>query len=148
MNPQKALVSLCAARSIKSDTLAAVTLAPSNLDRVREVLGRSIILGGAAAAVELSDNSEHVFYLRDDDAVAIVTKMLDEMGAGHHDGSRYSPGNVVFLPTDKRAARTWRGHTSFAQTYADLFVTPGWQASEFRLALQEKFLGGRDWDRE
>jgi hypothetical protein len=50
---------------------------------------------------------------------------------------------------DRRAEREWlSGYTSFAQTYVDLFATPGWQASEFRLALHDRFLRGRDWDRD
>ncbi len=37
---------------------------------------------------------------------------------------------VTFLRADSRAARSWDAYTSFAQTYVDLFATPGWQASE------------------
>lgn len=47
---------------------------------------------------------------------------------------------------DKRAMKTWDGYSSVAQTYADLFATPGWQASEFRTALRERFVPAREWN--
>jgi hypothetical protein len=53
---------------------------------------------------------------------------------------------VRVLTMDPRAVKTWQGFSSPAQTYADLFASPGWQASEFRLALREKFVSDRDWD--
>ena len=55
---------------------------------------------------------------------------------------------VRVLSMDKRAAKTWNGFSSLAQTYADLFATPGWQASEFRKALRDSFLRDREWDQE
>lgn len=47
---------------------------------------------------------------------------------------------------DERAAKTWTGYSSVAQTYADLFATPGWQASEFRKALRDRFVRDREWE--
>ncbi|MGB3377058.1 MAG: hypothetical protein WBA87_18190 [Microbacterium sp.] len=155
VNPHKALTSLCAARSVMSDAIAVVTLSPSDRDSIEAALGPDIIIGGASAAVELlggvntvSDFSEHLLYLRDDDTVEICTNMLGEMNPERHTGYGHDRGNVTFLSLDARAARVWRSHASFAQTYADLFVTPGWQASEFRLALHERFFGTRDWDQQ
>jgi hypothetical protein len=55
---------------------------------------------------------------------------------------------VRVLTMDKRATKTWDGYSSLAQTYADLFATPGWQASEFRMALRESFVHNREWDQE
>lgn len=52
------------------------------------------------------------------------------------------------LKLDSRASLDWDGYSSFTQTYTDLFATPGWQASEFRLALRDMFLSGRDGDQK
>lgn len=156
VNPGKVLTLLCAARSIMTDAHAVVTLP---IDDLRRLLASStsagFIVGGSGAAVELlggvntvSDYSEHLYYLRDDRTASVVDEMLRRMDVARHTGYGRNRGNVTFLLTDSRAARVWREHTSFAQTYADLFATPGWQASEFRLALHEKFLGKRDWDQE
>jgi hypothetical protein len=42
---------------------------------------------------------------------------------------------ALVLTADLRTLDLWRdGYTSPAQTYADLFAQPGWQASEFRRA--------------
>lgn len=154
VNPGKVLTSLCAARSVVSDALAIMTLSPPALDRIRAALAGAIA-GGAAAAVELlggvntvSDYSEHVIYLRDEDAIAAAMRILDTTDVERHTGYGRDRGNVTLLPADRRAARDWREHTSFAQAYTDLFATPGWQASEFRLALPKKFLPTRDWDAE
>ena len=47
---------------------------------------------------------------------------------------------------DAAAERSWTtGYTSLAQTYADLFAQPGWQASEFRRALWRKHFDVDDW---
>lgn len=156
VNPQKALTSLGAARSVISDAFAVVTLAPTDLaDLGASTNEKGFIAGGAEAAIDLlggtntvSDYSEHLVYLRDEDVADMVKDRLAAMNAKHHTGYGRDRGNVTFLLADKRAARTWRRYTSFAQTYADLFATPGWQASEFRLALEAKFLGRRDWDQE
>lgn len=156
VNPEKVLASLCAARSVISDARAVVTLSFDDLQRaLASSPSHGMIVGGASAAVEIlggvntvADYSEHLYYLRDAHTAATVDEILLHMKVTHHTGYGRNRGNVTFLLTDPRAARTWQEHTSFAQTYADLFVTPGWQASEFRLALHEKFLGKRDWDRD
>lgn len=155
VNPEKVLTLLCAARSIMSDALAVVTMRDQDLDSLHSWLGNGLINGGSTAAVELlggvntvSDYSEWILYVRDDEAAGILTEMLDQTDVRRHTGYGRDRGNVTFLPADSRAARNWRRHTSFAQTYADLFATPGWQASEFRLALREKYLSKRDWDQE
>jgi len=55
---------------------------------------------------------------------------------------------VRVVSRDKVAARSWRdGFSSVAQTYADLFAMPGWQASEFRLALHSRLFGRADWEK-
>ncbi|WP_244893235.1 hypothetical protein [Agreia bicolorata] len=86
------------------------------------------ILSGRAIA----DFSEHIVYLPD-------RPELRELPEGDE---------VRVLSMDKRAAKTWTGYSTPAQTYADLFATPGWQASEFRLALRDAFMREREWDQE
>jgi hypothetical protein len=69
----------------------------------------------------------------------------------------YVPANVsletlpvgneaLILTADDRTLRAWSdGYTSKAQTYADLFAQPGWQASEFRRALWQQWFSVADW---
>lgn len=53
---------------------------------------------------------------------------------------------ALVLVADTRSLRSWaEGYTSRAQTYADLFAQPGWQASEFRRALWREWFAVDDW---
>lgn len=156
VNPEKVLTLLCAARSITTDAFAVVAIPPERETHfLASVSSVELIAGGCEAAVQLlggvntvSDYSDHLYYLRNDQIVSSLLEELRGLNIPHYTGVSVERGNVTFLMADIRAARAWQNHTSFAQTYADLFATPGWQASEFRLALHEKFLGKRDWDRE
>lgn len=61
---------------------------------------------------------------------------------------RLSAGTDLDTPADARDLRAWAdGYTSKAQTYADLFTQPGWQASEFRRALWRAWFAVDDWAR-
>lgn len=157
VNPEKVLTLACAARNITGNkAFAILTLDTRDLQRfLSPPLNQGLILGGADAAIDLlggentvSDFSEHIFYLRNSEAEQAVDAALQRMKATRHTGRNNGRGNVTFLRADSRAARTWQTFTPFAQTYTDLFVTPGWQASEFRLALRDKFFGAPDWDQE
>lgn len=59
------------------------------------------------------------------------------------------PGDDARVITvDQRTLARWGdGFTSAAQTYADLFAQPGWQASEFRRALWREWFAIDDWAR-
>lgn len=155
INPDKALTMFCSARSVEGDALASLAVPVENLERILDTLVRDgAILGGASAAVALlgganvvSDYSEYVLYVRDESSQATLVDLQREYGLPKkHNGHRRHRGNLVCLRADPRAARNWQRYTSFAQTYADLFVTPGWQASEFRMALHDRYLAKRDWD--
>lgn len=62
-------------------------------------------------------------------------------------GRSFTPGDeVTILRTDVRALRRWKDYASLAQTIADLFATPGWQAAEFRYAMPDRFIRERDWE--
>lgn len=57
-------------------------------------------------------------------------------------------GEALVFEADRHALAAWRdGFTSPAQTYADLFAQPGWQASEFRRALWRAWFSVDDWAR-
>lgn len=64
---------------------------------------------------------------------------LDDLPAGD---------TALVMAAGARDLRCWAdGFTSPAQTYADLFAQPGWQASEFRRALWKKWFAIDDWAR-
>lgn len=133
---EKVLTMLCAWRNLARDTLVWTTL-----DAINPFLSNArgpYAIGGPDAANSLlggravADFSEHIVYL-----------------PAATDLSSLPPGDEVrVLSMDKRAMRTWDGYSSIAQTYADLFATPGWQASEFRKALRDRYLPDREWDQE
>lgn len=132
----KLLTMLCAWRNLGRDTLAWTT---------REAIGPFLdssrgpyALGGPDAANALlegravADFRQHLVYLP-------ATVDLDGVPPGEE---------VRVLSMDQRAMKIWDGYSSLAQTYADLFATPGWQASEFRKALRDSFIQDREWDQE
>lgn len=132
----KVLTMLCAWRNLARDTLAWTTreaIAPY-MDSARGpyALGGPDAANGLLHGRAVADFSEHLVYLP-------ATEELRELPAGKE---------VRVLSMDKRAMKTWTGYSSLSQTYADLFATPGWQASEFRTALRDSFIQDREWDQE
>lgn len=132
----KLLTMLCAWRNLGRDTLTWTTR-----EAISPLLDSSrgpYALGGPDAANALlqgravADFRQHLVYLP-------ATVDLDGLPPGEE---------VRVLSMDKRAMKTWDGYSSLAQTYADLFATPGWQASEFRKALRDSFIQDREWDQE
>ena len=73
--------------------------------------------------------------------------------AAHHLGGRNTDladrpadDEAIAVTIDRHTLESWRdGFTSAAQTYADLFAQPGWQASEFRRALWRRWFSVDDW---
>lgn len=77
--------------------------------------------------------------------------------AGHAAAILYVPPNAqvsglppgddaLVMTVEPRILVSWQdGFTSRAQTYADLFAQPGWQASEFRRALWRAWFTVDDW---
>lgn len=132
----KLLTMLCAWRNLAGDTLAWTTR--DGINPILESTPGPYALGGPDAANALlrgravADFQEHIVYLP-------PSVDLSDLPTGTE---------VRVLSMDKRAAKTWTGHSSLAQTYADLFATPGWQASEFRKALRDNFIQEREWDQE
>lgn len=136
VSTDKLLIMLCAWRNLGNDTLAWTTR-----DAINPLLDSAVrpyALGGPDAAAAhlrgraVADFHEHLVYLP-------ATADLTALPVGDE---------VRVLSMDKRAMKTWDGYSSLAQTYADLFATPGWQASEFRKALRDSFIREREWDQE
>ena len=136
VSPDKLLTLLSAWRNLENDTLAFTTA--KAFSQVTEKQKMSFAFGGPTAAV---------FHLGGQNKVSDFSKTLAYVQVGDVESIDWPEGDEVrVLTMDTRAAKTWQGFSSLAQTYADLFATSGWQASEFRLALREKFVVSRDWD--
>lgn len=132
----KLLTMLCAWRNLERDTLVWTTRDAIS-QFLNSVIGPYAVGGPDAAktylkAKTVADFREHILYIPS-------SADLTSLPAGKE---------VRVLSMDKRAAKTWNGYSSLAQTYADLFATPGWQASEFRKALRDTFIAEREWDQE
>ena len=139
---EKLLTMLCAWRNLDRDTMTKTSRA--SIEPFLNSARGPYALGGPDAANAhlgghaVSSFSEHIVYLPGTDEMRAELERL-----------RPEPeGEVRVLAMDKRAAKTWDGYSSPAQTYADLFATAGWQASEFRTALRERFVRAREWDQE
>lgn len=141
LSPQKVLVLLSAYRNLVHDTMAVTTT-----EAINELLvsrPADVTLGGADAAIH---------WLGGRNTVATVSTRLvyvDEVLPAES-GMTLAPGDEVrVVVRDAVARRTWSsGFTSLAQTYADLFAMPGWQAAEFRAALDRRLFAEPDWDQK
>lgn len=133
-DPERLLMLLSARRTLvaaHSTTFEAAQALLSNLD--------AYAIGGTRAAAHHLGGENTVA----DHAAAIVYVHRDTNLHGLPDGS-----GALVMKADNRALRVWTdGYTSEAQTYADLFAQPGWQASEFRRALWRKWFAVDDWAR-
>lgn len=136
VSPEKVLTLLCAWRNLENDTLAKTTM--KGFLEIAKQSDKPFALGGPTAAIS---------HLGGENKVADYSQTLGYLFLEGGESIEWPVGDEVrVLKMDARAARTWDRYTSPAQTYADLFASPGWQASEFRLALREKFLVERDWN--
>lgn len=137
-NPEKVLTILAAHRNLPRDTLATTTVAG-----IWPLLDSSLhpyAIGGTDAAVthlenvsSFADFGQWLVYLPE--AVD-----LSDLPAGEE---------VRVVRMDARARRNWiNGFTSLAQTYADLFASPGRSADELRRALWTRHFSVPDWDQQ
>ena len=136
VSPEKLLEAFAAHRNLRADTMVSTTLAAAQafLDDV-EV---DYALSGSSAAVHylggrntVSDLGRRMIY---------TTRPLSQPDFPEGD-------EVIILTEDPLAARTWTsGYASLAQTYADLWASPGWQAAEFTRALKTKLFSAADWE--
>lgn len=136
VSPEKLLEALAAHRNLRADTMVSTTVSAAQgfLDDV-EV---DYALSGSSAAVHhlggrntVSDLGRRIVY---------TTRELSQADFPEGD-------EVIILTQDPVAARAWKsGYASPAQTYADLWASPGWQAAEFTRALKAKLFTNADWE--
>lgn len=138
VSPEKILTLLCAWRNLSKDAIG--TTDRKTFLKLAKEKKLPVILGGPDAAIKLlggknkvADFSKGIVY--------VPPRLLKatELPIGD---------DLVIFGLDERAELDWDGYTSFAQTYADLFASPGWQSAEFFLALRDKFLKNRDWNQD
>ena len=136
VSPEKLLEAFAAHRNLRADTMATTTLpaAQSLLDDVEVTYA----LSGSTAAVHYLGGRNTVADLGR--RIVYTTRALSQ--------SDFPAGDeVIILSQDPLAARTWKsGYASLAQTSADLWASPGWQAAEFTRALKAKLFSEADWE--
>lgn len=132
----KLLEALAANRSITADTLVSTTL-----DAAHEVIGDDTfqyVLGGTNAAVH---------YLGGRNTVSDLGRRIIYTSTPNELRNLPMGDEVIFLMQDDLAVRQWRdGYASLAQTYADLWASPGWQSTEFFHALKGTLFTAPDWE--
>lgn len=135
VDPERVLMLLAAQRKLVGSGVATSIEAAERL--IRDISFYAV--GGSRAAVHhlggantVSDHARALLYVPDDT-----------------DPGTLPPGDsALVLLADERSLRSWKdGYTSVAQTCADLFAQPGWQASEFRRALWRELFAVDDWSR-
>jgi len=139
VNPEKILILLAAWRNIGRDTVARTTVEGVSpwLDSTR---GHYALGGSDAAVTYVSGVPDRNTIASHSTRIVYVTRSvpIDELPPGDE---------VIVLYMDRRAEFDWYdGYTSRAQTYADLFALPGWQAEEFRRALHRTLFPAADWE--
>ena len=136
VSPEKLLEAFAAHRNLRADTMVSTSLqaAQSFLDDV-EV---DYALSGSSAAVH---------YLGGRNTVSDLGRRIVYTPRTLSQGDFPEDDEVIILTEDPVAARTWKsGYASLAQTYADLWASPGWQAAEFTCALKTKLFTDADWE--
>jgi hypothetical protein len=133
-DPERVLTLLAAARTLTGAHATTLEAAQSSL-----VHAPAYALGGTRAAAHhlggrntIADHAPAIVYLP-------ARVELNALPPGD--------GALVFTTDDHTLAAWADGFTSPAQTYADLFAQPGWQASEFRRALWRTWFTVDDWAR-
>jgi hypothetical protein len=138
VSPGKLLEAFAAHRNLRADTMVSTTVSAAQafLDDV-EV---DYALSGSTAAVHYLDGRNTVSDLGR--RIVCTTRSLSQ--------ADFPAGDEVIIVTeDPLAARTWKsGYASLAQTYADLWASPGWQAAEFTRALKAKLFTEADWEQK
>lgn len=136
VSPEKLLEAFAAHRNLRADTMVSTTL-PAAQELLDDEELDYALSGSSAAAHYLggrntiSDLGRRIVY---------TTRPLSQADFPGGD-------EVIILAEDPLAARTWKsGYASLAQTYADLWASPGWQAAEFTRALKAKLFSDADWE--
>ena len=136
VSPEKLLEAFAAHRNLRADTMVSTTLRAA-----QELLDDDEVdyaLSGSTAAVH---------YLGGRNTVADLGRRIVYTSRALSQGDFPAGDAVIILAEDPLAARTWKsGYASLAQTYADLWASPGWQAAEFTRALKTKLFSAADWE--
>lgn len=136
VSPEKLLDALAANRNLQADTMVSTTL-----EAAQEFLqddAFTYALSGANAAVH---------QLGGINTVASLGRRIIYTNQSLHQGDFPGGDEAIILKMDTIAMKTWlSGYASPAQTYADLWASPGWQAAEFFRALRAKYFAEADWE--
>lgn len=136
LDPERVTTTLAVERDLRRDTLATTTRdAAENMIAGPQVYA----LGGTIAAIH---------HLGGKNTIADKGQRLIYVPASAEIADLPSGDDVLVVRMDAVAQAAWRdGYSSLAQTYADLFAQPGWQASEFRRALWRRLFEIDDWSK-
>lgn len=136
VSPEKLLEAFAAHRNLRADTMVSTTL-PAAQD----------LLDDDEVDYALSGSSAAVHYLGGRNTVADLGRRIVYTSRVLSQADFPLGDEVIILTQDPVAARTWKsGYASLAQTYADLWASPGWQAAEFTRALKAKLFADADWE--
>lgn len=136
VSPQKLLEALAAHRNLRADIMASTTLTAAQE-----------FLDDAEVDYALSGSTAAAHYLGGRNTVADLGRRIVYTTRPVSQGDFPAGDEVIILAQDPVAARAWRsGYASLAQTYADLWASPGWQAAEFTRALKAKLFADADWE--
>lgn len=139
VNPEKIVTVLAAWRNIARDTMARTTI--EGISPWLDSNKTPYALGGSNAAVT------YVAGVPNRNTIATHTTRLVYLPSETDLAGIPEGDEVIILSMDRRAQIDWYdGYTSRAQTYADLFALPGWQAEEFRRALHRVLFPAADWE--
>ena len=136
VSPEKLLDTLAAHRVLAADTMVSTTLDAAQ--KLLEDISLDYSVSGSSAAVHYLGGTNTVASLGR--RIFYTSRLLSQ--ADFPDGDE-----VLILRKDSLAVHTWQtGYASLAQTYADLWVSPGWQAAEFTRALKHQLFAEADWE--
>ena len=136
VSPEKLLEAFAAHRNLRADTMVSTTLS-----------GAQEFLDNVEVDYALSGSSAAVHYLGGRNTVSDLGRRIVYTTRALSQAEFPEGEEVIILAEDPLAARTWTsGYASLAQTYADLWASPGWQAAEFTRALKAKLFANADWE--
>jgi hypothetical protein len=136
VSPQKLIEALAAHRNLRADIMVSTTLTAAQE-----------FLDGAEVDYALSGSTAAVHFLGGQNTVADLGRRILYTTQPVSQVDFPAGDEVIILSQDSVAARTWRsGYASLAQTYADLWASPGWQAAEFTRALGTKLFADANWE--
>lgn len=136
VSPEKLLEAFAAHRNLRADMMVSTTL-----------LAAQAFLNDPAVDYALSGSTAAVHYLGGRNTIADLGRRVVYTTRALAQDDFPVGDEVIILTQDPVAAHTWRsGYASLAQTYADLWASPGWQAAEFTRALKAKLFADADWE--